>query len=354
MYLHVAPSASCRSLHQIKMSKKMMESLGLDYGDWLIFGTGVGEVAVSIISMTRREQLEFGEDKALISSESPLVGATAEEIEIEPHKLTIGADPEFFLVDRKTNRIEEGFKYFSHEDQLGSDGDLCELRPDYALSPEQLTLNISKLLKRFPKNVLSKVEPKATSYLFGRCCGFHVHLGLPIELISFAAEKTEDFLINLVTTLDYFVSIPGAALDLDDQRRRCKTYGKPGDYKLSMRTLEYRTPGGFHLKSPLYTKSLLASSFGVVEKIIHEAEIISGEWTDMEPVVNFNYFRNKYDIPEKEVIHAVLTGPRNVLEKVATSITTQLKELIGGDGENILAKRIETKSLLEEWNETQP
>lgn len=354
MYLHVAPSASCRSLHQIKMSKKMMESLGLDYGDWLIFGTAAGEVAVSIINMTRREQLEFGEDKALISHESPLMGATAEEIEVEPHKLTIGADPEFFLVDTKTGGLEEGYKFFSHEDQLGSDGDLCELRPDYALSPEQLTANIGKLVRRFPRNILSKVNPVATSYLFGRCCGFHVHLGLPIELISFAAEKTEDFIINLVTTLDYFVSIPVTALDTDEQRRRCKAYGKPGDYKLSMRTLEYRTPGGFHLKSPHYTENLLTSSFGIVEKIIHEAEIISGGWIDMEPIVNFEYFKNKYDIPGKDVINTVLTGPRNMLEKTAETVIKQLKILIGDGGENILTKRIQTKSLLEEWDETKP
>ena len=107
-----------------------------------------------------------------------------------------------------------------------------------------------------------------------------------------------------------------------------------------MRTFEYRTPGGFHLKSPLYTRSLLFSSFNIMEKIIHDAEKMSSGWEDTNKITNFNYFMDKYNLPSKKVIKSVfLTKDKELLKDTSRKIHTQLNSLLGEDSKFMVKQR---------------
>lgn len=349
MHLKVIQSESC-SMHQIRLPERLRKKFNLDYGDWLVFNTTEGNYSVQVYKSKLEDLIEYGDRHAFVSGDSPILTSKSSDVFIEPHELTIGCDPELFLLNKKTKRLALAHRILNREGQLGSDGDLAELRPDYALSPEQLMLNIKELISKIPYKVPLSLYPFASSWHAFRCCGFHIHLGLPIELLSFAANKTDAFLKNVVAALDYFVGIPAAYLDPDNKRRFNKEYGKPGDYRLSMRTFEYRTPGGFHLKSPLYTRSLLFSSFNIMEKIIHDAEKMSSGWEDTNKITNFNYFMDKYNLPSKKVIKSVfLTKDKELLKDTSRKIHTQLNSLLGEDSKFMVKERYDEQPLLYEW-----
>jgi len=355
VYLNVIPSSNC-SLHNIRVPDKLRKNLNLDFGDWLIFETSIGNFAVTIVDTLFEDVLQYGSDVVFISPDSPVLykGGTG-EVFIDRHQITLGADPEFFILNKSNRKIIEANKLFSYESQIGSDGDLGEIRPDYTLSPEQLVENIRNLIRTLSQKLPRYTEPLATSWYANRCCGFHVHIGIPIELLSYAAEKTDTFLKCLVTALDYFVGIPAASLDPCDTRRLSREYGRPGDYKLSMRTLEYRTPGGFHLKVPKYTYSLLSTSFSVVEKIISDAEEASGNWEDMKEVAVYSYFRNKYDIPEQQYINNILINTnRQMLEQESKIVHRKLQEIMLVQENSVITHRQKKEgSLYREWLENE-
>ena len=350
MYLNVVPSENC-SMHQIRIPKQLREEFKLDYGDHLIFDTDTGEYSVQVAKASYEDLMEYGSEKAFVSEHSPVLFSRSSDVYVQPHELTIGCDPELFLLKKKTNLVSPAYLTLPKESQLGSDGDLAELRPDYALCPEQLMLNLRKLILEIPFKLPLSLFPYASSWEAFRCCGFHIHLGLPIELLSFAVEKTDTFLRNIVSALDYFVGIPAAALDPDNKRRFNEQYGKPGDYKLSMRTLEYRTPGGFHLRTPGYTKNLLISAFKITEEIIKDAEKVSKGWTDSSKIVDFNYFKHKYNIPSREYIKSVfLTKDKDKLKEESDKINSQLKDILDEDSKFIVKERYDNEqTLLREW-----
>ncbi len=350
MYLNVVPSENC-SMHQIRVPEPLRKSFKLDYGDYLIFNTDIGNFSVQVIKSTYEDMIEYGDRHAFVNEYSPILDSKNSDVFIQPHELTVGCDPELFLLNRKTHRVLPAYKILPKESQFGSDGDLAELRPDYALSPEQLVLNIRKIISGIPYKIPLSLYPYTSSWHALRSCGFHIHLGLPIELLSFAVDKTDTFIKNIILALDYFVGIPAAALDPDDKRRFCKKYGSPGDYKLSMRTLEYRTPGGFHLRSPAYSRSLITSAFRVIEEIIKDAEEASGGWLDASKIVDFDYFKDRYNLPSKGRIKSIYsTKDRSELKHETIKIHEKLKSLIGNDSKFVIKERHQNEQpLFCEW-----
>lgn len=350
MYLNIVPSEDT-SMHQIRMTRSLRNSLGLDCGDWLFFDTNMGLFSVTVTRADIRDVQNHGMDKAFVSRHSPILGSAKSEVLVEPHRMTIGCDPELFFVDKITGRLAEAYRFFPYEGQVGSDGDLAELRPDYALCPDQLTQNIQKLIKEMHHRLPMHIDAVASSYYYRRCCGFHIHMGMPVELLSFAADQTDRFFKNVVSTLDYLVGVPAAALDNVDKRRFSWEYGRPGDYRLSMRTLEYRTPGGFHLKTPEYTRSLLSIAFKVMDCIVKEAEEISGGWVDMEEVARFDYFKSKYNIPDKAYVKRVLTSRgRRILENESKRVHAILPTIVDEYAGNIVTQRTANDNpLFEKW-----
>jgi len=349
MYLNLVPSEKC-SVYSIRLSGKLRQSLQLGLGDILVFNTPKGPQALTVDSASMDELLQYGEEQAFVSPYSPVLASKESDVYIQRHQLTLGADPELFIVD-EDGRVVPAYTLLSYEGKLGSDGDLAEIRPDFALDPDQLTENIRDIIRTIPKRIPKRYKALAESFYALRCCGFHVHVGIPVELLSFAADQTDMFFKNVVSTLDYLVGIPSAALDISDRRRLSWEYGRPGDYRLSMRTFEYRTPGGFHLKTPKYTRSLLTTTFKVMERIIHEAEDLSGGWVDMQEVANFDYFRKKYDIPPRQEINSILRSEgRYTLERESKRVNKILPSIVGELTNSLVTTRVEkTGNLIQEW-----
>ena len=76
-----------------------------------------------------------------------------------------------------------------------------------------------------------------------RCAGGHVHIGFNDLL-----EVNDDNIIKFVKALDLYLGIPSLLLDNDNKRR--KLYGKAGCFRDKEFGLEYRVLSNFWLKTP--------------------------------------------------------------------------------------------------------
>jgi len=109
--------------------------------------------------------------------------------------------------------------------------------------------------------------------------------------------------------LDYFVGIPATIIDPDDSRRYSKKYGNPSNYRLNIRTLEYRTPGAYHLSSPQLTRNLLCLTYAVTEDMLVKAAGISNGWTNMSEITRYETFQELYGIPDREKLIGLFYSP---------------------------------------------
>jgi hypothetical protein len=166
--------------------------------------------------------------------------------------ILIGADPEFFLVDRVTGGNISASHFFSHYGDVGSDCGLAELRPRPGFSEHELVSNLNELLNKAYKHLSNrtlfknrKMDMIAASMLNKSAAGFHVHFGLP-NMLLVGTSQSHQILRRIVDVLDYYIGIPSILPEgSEDFRRRSdkySKYGKPGDYRSDSLTLEYRVP----------------------------------------------------------------------------------------------------------------
>jgi hypothetical protein len=334
------------------MSSKLRGRLKLDIGDWLLFDTKQGNISLMVSSGTSEDTVEFGEYRAVVNDDCPIIHEEVGEVQVQEHNLTIGADVEFFMVEKNTGDLIEGKALFDYEGEVGSDGDLCELRPNYSISPERVTENIDQLIKEMYRRTAKtgNIRALATSWYRGLCCGFHMHFGLPPEIITFAADKSGEFMKNLIHAMDYFVGIIAHSIDTDDKRRLSDNYGKPGDYRISMRTLEYRVPGGYHLRTRRHTNSMLCLGFSVMDEIVNECKEISNGWSDMSLITDFNFLMDRFNIPSYEHICNVMRSNNKddlllEREKVAQVLTNFKSDYIN----DVVLSSATNTDLMEGW-----
>jgi len=286
----------------IRMSRRTAECLGLERGDLVDLGgnkvyvlpqpngaplvDGVGYVSKDILSLLPEEE----------SSITP----------VSSNNMTIGCDPEFLLVDGY-GRVKDARVEIGNERALGSDGFLGELRPSPATDARGLLLNLHSLITRIPSK--TEYRPVAHSYYKGYMSGFHIHLGLPGALSSCVSKKSVAFVRNLVSVLDYYVGLPAMLLDNDDKRRlSCCEYGRPGDFKITECTVEYRTPGGFLLRHPWYTRSLLETAHLVASDILGRYFLITKAWTRLDKISSYDMVRDMYSVPTKKEVNFLITN----------------------------------------------
>lgn len=192
--------------------------------------------------------------------------------------VTLGCDPEFFLVDRFTNDLLRAYMFMGKWGEIGHDGILAELRPKPSTTPEGLTENIYQLIiKTREKLNRSNIYDPNRIMLYGASgfsnstAGFHLHFGLPRNILGYN-RRTKTLMNYLVRILDFYIGIPATIIEgNEDFTRRTNigiSYGKPNDFRLDNRTLEYRVPGGTLLKHPVLTKGLISLGNLVIQDIV--------------------------------------------------------------------------------------
>lgn len=213
-------------------------------------------------------------------------------------KVTVGADPEFFLIDTKTGEyvsahdMVPGTKEAPEPLACGAvqvDGTAVEFNIDPAETVEQFVYNIKRVTEQIRKIIPERYQfvyqssvmynreyfrklpakavelgcnPDYNGYTFRynpipnagtttmRTGAGHVHVGWEVDGVPFKLDTIDDKHIadcgRLARNLDITLGLP--SMEFDPDRRRRRLYGKAGAYRPKTYGMEYRTLGNFWLQ----------------------------------------------------------------------------------------------------------
>lgn len=252
--------------------------------------------------------------------------------------ITLGCDPELMVIDRNTGDLVSAQYFFglTKWNAVGYDGLLLEFRPLPSTSEDVVIDNIYNLLgvarqalnrsKMYPSTMMAGISSYHGRAAVARnahqntavitpntrlTAGFHLHYGLPREILgwnkSFVARQ-------MVKALDYYVGIPSMIPEgyNDSYRRTVQgiAYGKPGEFRLDHRTLEYRTPGGALMKHPILAKGLIGLGAVVVEDIVSRVRVKTHNFTKLDEISKDSDIKFLYpNIPPVMSIFQAICSP---------------------------------------------
>ena len=268
--------------------------------------------------------------------------------------ITLGCDPEFFLIDRDTRKLLGAQNFFKKWGEIGCDGVLAELRPNPSLTARGLTDNIYDLIRttREILNLTQAHDPSkiimhaASSYSNGMpaipsigntgcaTAGFHLHFGLPKDILG-RKPDIMTLMFKIVRVMDYFVGLPAIMLEEDDEsKRRANTqvsYGKPSDFRLDFRTLEYRVPGGSLLRHPILTNGLIALGATVTEDIVSKINMYTNGFKQLYWMQNDERIKEIYPniLSTKEMYPLMCTPCNNMAKTHLGNIYNDISNMIG-------------------------
>ena len=264
------------------------------------------------------------------------------KIRLQPFEdILIGADPEFFIVDRDNQCRMPASHFFSHTGDVGSDCGLAELRPRPSTDEYTLTSNLYNLLcranDRIDNRVLFKdksIDMIAASMFNKAAAGFHIHFGLPSMMLS-DIPYFKIIIERIVDVLDYYIGIPSILPEgHEDCERRSgnnSAYGKPGDYRADNLTLEYRVPGGHLLRHPILTAGLFGISIVVIKDILTRFKNYSNGYRSISKLETYNNLTKIYpNLPNKyEVYKSITSDNIDKALSYAPSIIKDISKMIG-------------------------
>jgi len=276
----------------LRVSQRLRFKLGIEVGKYLSFDTVNGESITLQIAPAFKE--DCGEDDCICYVTERVfkfinVENTNKYNVTAVKGITLGCDPELFLVDKYTGRSLRAHMFLKKWGEVGHDGILAEIRPKPSTSEDTITKTmyglINKLRYLLNHNKISYDAERimlygASSYDHATA-GFHLHYGLPRAILG---RKPDNLLLmnQVVRAMDYYVGIPSIILEgVVDSKRRSDlfvSYGKPSDFRLDDRTLEYRVPGGNMLRHPVLSRGLIALGAVVMEDIISKIKTTTNDF----------------------------------------------------------------------------
>jgi len=235
------------------------------------------------------------------------------------NNITLGCDPELFLVDRRNNGMVCARTYFGKSGDVGNDGMLLEFRPLPSTDENVVTDNIMNLIikARMMLDLKPQVSPNlmffgASNYQ-GATAGFHLHYGVPYQMLGF--QRNVKILIRqVVKAMDYYVGVPSIIPEGNtDIRRRTSTYieyGKPGEFRIDNRTLEYRVPGGSLLRHPILTNGILALGAVVIEDIVSRINACTDNFANLQEMQCTKHIQELYpNMPNNQNVFSMICVP---------------------------------------------
>lgn len=250
--------------------------------------------------------------------------------------ITIGSDPEAFLVNKSTGEVvsaidlipgskEEPSPMIGLPDgfNIQTDNVMVEWCVPAVTTAEELYNNIQKCIAYtngiIPSELEVLVVPSAyldSKYLkskkattFGcepsfnawtyttndapsnktnlRTAGGHIHIGYD--------NPNEDVSIDIVRTLDLFLNVPSLILDKDTERK--KMYGKAGEFRFKSYGVEFRGLSNYWIANLEYTKFVF-EAIKRATTFINNGEKISDE--------NQFYIQEAINTNNKELAHKLI------------------------------------------------
>jgi hypothetical protein len=254
--------------------------------------------------------------------------------------ITIGADPEVFLMNKDTKEIisAEGIiegtkkrpkRVTDKGHCLQLDNVLAEFGIPPSTSEAEFYHNINYMLNYINENTPDEVQVaiKASAELdrkylgtrnartFGcdpsfnawtgkineapcaegnlRSAGGHIHVGY--------ADHTEEQSVEIIKAMDLFLGVPSVFMDKDIERKML--YGSAGECRFPRWGVEYRTLSNFWLDSPELIKWAFNNTMKAIEFVNSGEEIDSDTQKSIIDAINYNdeaeaaHLVYEYDIP---------------------------------------------------------
>jgi hypothetical protein len=318
---------------KIRLPRKIREDLGVLVGQFMqIKGKEALVLQVG-------QELDVFQEHAYVSPRN-LETLKSGTVEFKILDVTLGCDPEFFILWKST--LISAATYLPFNGAIGADGSLGELRPMYARHEDGVVDNLGKLIPMIPERMTREkwasgfpyngreFDIQAHSYHKGLAAGFHVHLGIPPEILNTRKDFSRAAMNHLVKCLDWYVSVPLVPLEVSPARRTGSTnYGKPGDYRPSNVTLEYRTPGAFYLRTPTLARGLLGLCLMVTENIVSRMKVASkgfvnldklgrGDLNEIMPLPSYEVIKGTLLARSPQAAKEHLEGIKSTLEELPT------------------------------------
>lgn len=310
MNFDIQPHARVEDNQIIRLPQKMREEMGLVVGQFMQI-RGKETLVLQIMG-----NLDVFHECAYVSPHNFERIKGSSTVEFKILDVTLGCDPEFFILWNKT--LISAATYLPFQGEIGADGNLGELRPMYARHEDDVVKNLAALIPQIPGKMKksawakgfpedgSKFNIEAHSYHHGLAAGFHVHMGIPPEILNTRKEFSRAAMNHLVKCLDWYVSVPLVPLEVRSERRLGSTsYGKPGDYRPSNLTLEYRTPGGFYLRTPTLARGMMGLCLMVAENVVSRMKAASNNFSRLNKLTPSD-LHEIMPLPPAEQIKGVL------------------------------------------------
>ena len=288
-----------------------------------------------------------------IYAASKIMGEEAKKTKIQNVELvqgiTLGCDPETFLVDVKGNMVYAN-RFFRRFSPVGYDGPMMELRPMPSTQENIVTGNLFsligqarehlntfagvKVINNIPIPQPSTIKIVAASAYRNTAAGFHLHFGLPRQLLG-GAYITKLLARQIVKALDFYVGLPAIIPEgNDDFFRRTfvgSAYGKPGNFILDHRTLEYRLPGGTLMRHPILAEGILGLGAAVIEDVVSRVKKITEDYSFLETMLPDKSLTTVYpNIPQPTEIFQMIVSPNvgPAQERLGT-IVNDVRQMVG-------------------------
>jgi hypothetical protein len=283
----------------IRIPEKLMSSLGLSVGKYIEMSSLDGQILPLMVDYAYREDEEL-DNYICYVTDSVFEITNVEKtnsLKIEKtQEITLGCDPEFFFVDRNNGNLLRANAFLRKYGEVGNDGILVEIRPKPSTTPLGLYENIRRLIIS-TREILSH----NTTYnhndimLYGASsyrnieAGFHLHFGLPNKLLG-KKPTNISVLKQVAKVMDYYLGMLSVISEgnYDNKRRTSMytSYGKPGDFRVNNRTMEYRVVGGNLLRHPTLTLGLISIGAIVVQDIIDKFNSLTYGFKDLHWATN--------------------------------------------------------------------
>lgn len=321
----------------IRIPGALREEFGLSPGLFLCLNTKSGNPLSLQVSIAYKKDTEEDDTCVYVSQDTYDLLDVEKMGRIRPaDDILIGCDPEFFLIDKATGFNISASHFFPYYGDVGSDGGLAELRPRPSLKEAELSENIYGLMRKAFSHINGRalfkkreVHMIAASHLNGAAAGYHVHFGLPQFMLRSTPEM-DSLLAYMVNILDYYVGIsavlPEGAEDYKRRSPRFSRYGKPGDHRRDLMTLEYRVPGGHLLRHPVLSSGILAISVVVIKDMLSRLKAYTNGFTKLPPFKRYEDLNILYpNLPCRAHVYSCITSEN--IEEALRQTDTILKDL---------------------------
>lgn len=349
---------------KIRIPAKYREELSAPLNSFLNVTTKNKEIISLLVEKAHKEEALENENTTFVTSDvyNLIVGTGKAECNVELYDgITLGCDPEALLINGVTGVYLPAKGYFpSRYGAIGCDGDntLLEFRPLPSTDEKVLLNSFYRLLWNLRSSInttdfgrrmwlmaashySSPVNFVGIKMNVALSLGFHLHYGLPTALLGWGNRFIG---AEITKVLDYYTGIPSILPeDYQDSIRRTKPfsdYGKPGNFRLNNRTLEYRVPGGVLLKHPLLTQGIIAIGAVVIEDIISRLRELTDNFTNLGYAFQPNKMKELYpNLPNIYQIFEALGSPSSETAERHVPIIRRGLENMAGYGRR--AKSIE-------------